>query len=103
VNSQDVLAFFALFEVRQLSEDLKREPIIEMFQPCAPGQLYLRSIIPYVQRYLHTHYPEVLEVHDEAKMEDRLMNLQVVKVGCHLFADSRIRIIIILFVNCTYP
>ena len=87
VNVEDVLAFMALFEIPQLSEEVQKQEIPEMFVPCYSSQLYLRAIVPYIQRYLVALYPEVHEVHQEAGLATRLNGLLFVKVGdvCCLF------------------
>ena len=52
VNVDDVLSFLAMFNVPQLSEEMQKQEIIEMFVPCASGQTHLRAIMPYLQRFL---------------------------------------------------
>ena len=81
VNVEDVLAFLALFGVCQLSEEVQKEEVTELFEPCYKGQLYFHCIVPYIQRYLVTYYPEVQDTHHEAGMANRLKDLLFVKVS----------------------
>lgn len=79
VNTDHVLAFLALFDIHQLSEDVVKEEIPEMFVPYASGQEYLRAIVPYIQRYLMSHYPDIQNAHHKDGMDPRLKELQFVK------------------------
>ncbi|KAK7114721.1 uncharacterized protein [Littorina saxatilis] len=79
INVDDVLAFVALFNVPQLSEEMQKEEIPEMFVPCSSGQHYLHTIMPYVQRYLVASYPDVHDAHHQAGMAARLKGLLFVK------------------------
>ena len=80
-NVDDILAFMALFEIPQLSEEVQKQEIPEMFVPCYSGQMYLHAIIPYIQRYLVSHYPDIQDAHHEAGLAARLKELLFVKVG----------------------
>ena len=77
----DVLAFLALFEIPELSEEVEKQEIPEMFVPCSSGQLYMCAIVPFIQRYLVAHYRDVQDAHHEAGLAARLKRLLFVKVG----------------------
>nr|KAG5712633.1 hypothetical protein BaRGS_029688 [Batillaria attramentaria] len=80
VNVEHIRVFLALFNIRQLSEEIVKQEIITMFTPCAPGQQYLRAIMPFIQRYLLNQYPDIHDLHREAGMADTLKNTMFVKV-----------------------
>ncbi|XP_076448916.1 LOW QUALITY PROTEIN: uncharacterized protein LOC143285481 [Babylonia areolata] len=79
VDVDSILAFLALFAVPQLSEEVQKEEITEMFEPCTKGQLYVHCVVPFIQRFLLAHHPDIQYAHDEAGMAQRLKKLLFVK------------------------
>ncbi|XP_025076268.1 uncharacterized protein LOC112553340 isoform X4 [Pomacea canaliculata] len=71
----DILDFYALFGLPQLSEEVVKEVIVSMFKPCPQGQLHLRTIVPYLQQFLVSLYPAVYDAHEKDNITDRLHNL----------------------------
>lgn len=56
--------FLEICGLRQLSECVKTEPQTENLRPCPPMQAMVRSVIPYIQRFLY-HHDELSEVYSE--------------------------------------
>ncbi|KAL8608369.1 hypothetical protein ACOMHN_002602 [Nucella lapillus] len=79
VDVDGILAFMALFTIPQLSEEVKEEEITELFEPCTSGQLYVHTMVPYIQRYLLSRHPDIQATHHEAGIAARLKQLLFVK------------------------
>lgn len=76
-NEKDRLLFLDICGVRQLSQCVKREPQTESWRPCPPMQAMVRSVIPYIQRFLR-HHDEMDEVYSElinSNIADKIKHL----------------------------
>ncbi|XP_041818606.1 protein NO VEIN isoform X2 [Chelmon rostratus] len=63
-NEKDRSLFLEICGIRQLSQCVKTEPQTENLRPCPPLQAMVRSVIPYIQRFLY-HHDELCEVYSE--------------------------------------
>ncbi|XP_044034429.1 protein NO VEIN isoform X2 [Siniperca chuatsi] len=63
-NEKDRSLFLEICGIRQLSMCVKTEPQTENLRPCPPMQAMVRSVIPYIQRFLY-HHDELAEVYSE--------------------------------------
>lgn len=61
-NEKDRRLFLDICGVRQLSRCVKSEPLTENLRPCYTMQTLVRSVIPYIQRFLK-HHDELSEVY----------------------------------------
>lgn len=84
---KDRLLFLEICGVRQLSQCVKAEAQTENLRPCPPMQDLVRSLVPYIQRFLYHHdeladvYPELMDKNIGGKIK-RLYFGQVSR--CHL-------------------
>lgn len=68
--------------VRRLSDCVKFEPQTENLRPCPSMQAMVRSVIPYIQRFLF-HHDELSELYRELKdnnIRERIKKLQFSQV-----------------------
>ncbi|XP_076616737.1 uncharacterized protein LOC143339417 isoform X1 [Chaetodon auriga] len=63
-EEKDRSLFLEICGIRQLSQCVKTEPQTENLRPCPPLQTMVRSVIPYIQRFLY-HHDELCEVYSE--------------------------------------
>lgn len=63
-NEKDRLLFLEICGIRQLSDCVKTEPQTENLRPCPPMQAMVRSLVPYVQKFLY-HHEELADVYSE--------------------------------------
>ena len=67
-NEKDRLLFLEICGVRRLSHCVTSKPQTEDFRPCPSMQALVRSVVPYVQRFLF-HHDELADVY--AELTDR--------------------------------
>lgn len=66
-DERDRSLFLEICGIRQLSQCVKTEPQTENLRPCPSMQAMVRTMIPYIQRFLYYHdelsevYPELIE------------------------------------------
>uniref|UniRef100_A0A3Q2G8V1 Wu:fj29h11 n=1 Tax=Cyprinodon variegatus TaxID=28743 RepID=A0A3Q2G8V1_CYPVA len=70
-KEEDRLSFLEICGVRQLSDCVKSQSQTESWRPCPPMQSLVRSVIPYIQRFLY-HREELAEVYSELKQVGKL-------------------------------
>ncbi|XP_045924345.1 protein NO VEIN [Micropterus dolomieu] len=63
-KEEDRSLFLEICGICQLSKCVKTEPQTENWRPCPPMQAMVRSVIPYIQRFLY-HHDELAEVYSE--------------------------------------
>lgn len=63
-KEKDRSLFLEICGIRQLSQCVKTEPQTENLRPCPPMQAMVRSVVPYIQRFLY-HHDELREVYSE--------------------------------------
>ncbi|XP_028263346.1 uncharacterized protein LOC114437112 isoform X2 [Parambassis ranga] len=63
-NENDRFLFLEICGIRQLSHCVRSEPQTELLQPCPSMQAMVRSVIPYIQRFLY-HHDELSGVYSE--------------------------------------
>lgn len=56
--------FLEICGIRQLSSCVKSESQTESLRPCPPMQAMVRSLIPYIQRFLY-HHDELADVYSD--------------------------------------
>lgn len=82
-KEEDRLSFLEICGVRQLSDCVKSQSQTESWRPCPPMQSLVRSVIPYIQRFLY-HREELAEVYSELKdrnIAEKLKSLSFGQVG----------------------
>lgn len=62
--AKDRLLFMEICGICSLSQCVKSEPQTESLRPCATMQDLVRSVVPYIQRFLYYH-EELSQVHSE--------------------------------------
>ncbi|KAK2885132.1 uncharacterized protein wu:fj29h11 isoform X1 [Channa argus] len=108
-NEKDRLVFLEeICGIRQLSHCVKTEPLTEDLRPCTPMQAMVRSIIPYIQRFLYYH-DELADVYSDLitnNIGEKIKRLHFAQVGKLYiryqldFADSEEPIVEIQDVIC---
>lgn len=63
-NENDRLLFLEICGIRQLSRCVRSEPQTENLRPCPSMQAIVRSVVPYIQRFLY-HHDELDVVYSE--------------------------------------
>lgn len=63
-NEEDRFSFMEICGIRQLSQCVNTTPDTESLRPCPAMQAMVRSVIPYIQRFLYYH-DELAEVYKE--------------------------------------
>ncbi|XP_072230072.1 uncharacterized protein [Leuresthes tenuis] len=63
-NEKDRRLFLEICNIRQLSHCVKSEPLTENLRPCPSMQDMVRTVVPYIQRFLY-HHDELGEVYSE--------------------------------------
>jgi len=63
-NEKDRRLFLEICNIRQLSHCVKSEPLTENLRPSPSMQDMVRSVVPYIQRFLY-HHDELGEVYSE--------------------------------------
>lgn len=63
-DEKDRFLFLEICGIRQLSHCVRSEPQTEFLQPCPSMQAMVRSVIPYIQRFLY-HHDELSGVYSE--------------------------------------
>ncbi|KAM3591779.1 uncharacterized protein V6R79_007248 [Siganus canaliculatus] len=63
-NESDRALFLEICGIRLLSQCVKSEPLTEVLRPCPAVQALVRSMVPYIQRFLF-HSDELSEVYSE--------------------------------------
>ncbi|XP_070783607.1 uncharacterized protein [Enoplosus armatus] len=82
-NEKDRSLFLEICGIRLLSQCVKTEPQTESLRPCPPMQAMVRSVIPYIQRFLY-HHDELAEVYSElidSNIGDKIKRLYFGQVG----------------------
>ncbi|XP_018534128.2 uncharacterized protein wu:fj29h11 [Lates calcarifer] len=64
-NERDRSLFLDICGIRPLSERVKTEPLTENLRPSPSMQAMVRSVIPYIQRFLYHHNEELDDVYSE--------------------------------------
>lgn len=97
-NERDRALFLKICGICQLSECVKVEPLTESLRPCPSMQALVRTLVPYIQRFLYHHdelygvYSELVQNNIRAKIKQlyfgQVRSLQFVqnkfKGGCML-------------------
>lgn len=63
-NERDRALFLEICGIRQLSKCVKAEPQTESLRPCPSMQALVRTVVPYIQRFLY-HHDELSGVYSE--------------------------------------
>ncbi|XP_077406198.1 uncharacterized protein LOC144038026 isoform X2 [Vanacampus margaritifer] len=82
-NENDRLAFMNICGIRLLSQCVKMEAVTESWRPCAPMQAMVRSLIPYVQKFLY-HHEELADIYSELiedNIAEKIKRLKFAQVG----------------------
>ncbi|KAM6963611.1 uncharacterized protein LKV04_019674 [Tautogolabrus adspersus] len=75
--------FLEICGIRLLSDCVRSEPLTESLRPCPTMQAMVRSVVPYIQRFLF-HHDELTEVYTELTdngITERIRKLQFRQVG----------------------
>lgn len=54
-NEGDRALFLEICGIRQLSKCVKSDPLTESLSPCPSMQAMVRTVVPYIQRFLYNH------------------------------------------------
>uniref|UniRef100_UPI0037E884B3 uncharacterized protein n=1 Tax=Semicossyphus pulcher TaxID=241346 RepID=UPI0037E884B3 len=82
-NEKDRSLFLEICGIRLLSNCVKYEPQTENLRPCPTMQAMVRSVVPYIQRFL-LHHDELAEVYSELtdnNIAEKIKKLQFNQVG----------------------
>lgn len=80
---RDRSSFMEICGIRQLSKCVKTEPLTENLRPCPPMQAMVRSVMPYIQRFLY-HHDELADVYSELiddNIGEKIKRLNFAQVG----------------------
>uniref|UniRef100_A0A1A7X528 HTH OST-type domain-containing protein n=2 Tax=Iconisemion striatum TaxID=60296 RepID=A0A1A7X528_9TELE len=82
-NEKDRLFFLDICGIRRLSSCISSEPLTESWRPCPSMQRMVRSVVPYIQRFLY-HHDELAKVYSELsdrKIAEKIKRLSFAQVG----------------------
>ncbi|XP_041829730.1 protein NO VEIN isoform X2 [Melanotaenia boesemani] len=82
-NEKDRFLFLEICGIRHLSRCVRSEPLTENLRPCPSMQDMVRSVVPYIQRFLY-HHDELAEVYLEltdSNIADKIKHLSFGQVG----------------------
>ncbi|XP_074518878.1 uncharacterized protein LOC141784855 isoform X2 [Halichoeres trimaculatus] len=82
-SEKDRSLFLEICGVRRLSDCVKSEPQTENLRPCPSMQAMVRSVVPYIQRFLF-HHEELSDLYRELSqnnIRERIKKLQFSQVG----------------------
>ncbi|CAF91966.1 unnamed protein product, partial [Tetraodon nigroviridis] len=82
-NERDRALFLKICGVRQLSECVRVEPQTESLRPCPSMQALVRTVVPYIQRFLY-HHDELSGVYSElvqSNIREKIKQLYFGQVG----------------------
>uniref|UniRef100_A0A1A8UKW3 HTH OST-type domain-containing protein n=1 Tax=Nothobranchius furzeri TaxID=105023 RepID=A0A1A8UKW3_NOTFU len=82
-NEKDRLLFLDICGIRRLSSCIRSEPLTESLRPCPSMQRMVRSVVPYIQRFLY-HHDELAQVYSELadrKIAEKIKRLSFAQVG----------------------
>ncbi|XP_040922726.1 protein NO VEIN isoform X2 [Toxotes jaculatrix] len=82
-NEGDRSLFLEICGIRLLSQCVKTEPQTENLRPCPSMQAMVRSVIPYIQRFLY-HHEELADVYSDlidSNIGDKIRRLYFGQVG----------------------
>ncbi|MEQ2167552.1 hypothetical protein GOODEAATRI_005249, partial [Goodea atripinnis] len=82
-KEKDRLSFLEICGIRQLSHCVISKSETELWKPCPSMQSLVRSVIPYIQRFLYYH-DELAEVYSEltnSNIAEKLKRLSFGQVG----------------------
>ncbi|XP_069563541.1 uncharacterized protein [Brachyistius frenatus] len=83
-KEEDRLLFLEICGIRQLSQCVKYEPQTENLRPCPSMQALVRSVIPYIQRFLYHQHDELGELYTEltdSNIAEKIKHLSFGQVG----------------------
>lgn len=63
-NERDRALFLEICGVRRLSKCVKSEPFTENLRPCPSMQAMVRTVVPYIQKFMY-HHNELSGVYSE--------------------------------------
>ena len=61
IKIDDIHAFLTAIGIQRLTECVKSEPLTESYRPCPSLQLYVRSLLSYIQKLIFTDFPKIYE------------------------------------------
>ncbi|XP_056911618.1 uncharacterized protein wu:fj29h11 isoform X2 [Takifugu flavidus] len=82
-NVEDRALFLQICGIRQLSMCVKSEPLTESLRPCPSMQAMVRTVVPYIQRFLCNH-DELSGVYSELvknNIKEKIKHLYFAQVG----------------------
>ncbi|XP_014916077.1 uncharacterized protein LOC106964848 isoform X1 [Poecilia latipinna] len=82
-NEKDRRSFLEICGIRHLSQCVKWEAQTESWRPCASMQSLVRSVVPYIQRFLY-HHEELADVYvalTEGNIAEKLKRISFGQVG----------------------
>lgn len=90
-NVGDRTLFLQICGIRQLSICVKSEPLTESLRPCPSMQAMVRTVVPYIQRFLCNH-DELSGVYSELvknNIKEKIKRLYFGQVKSLQFAQKR--------------
>lgn len=89
-NEADRALFLEICGIRPLSQCVKAEPLTESLRPCPSMQALVRTVVPYIQRFMY-HHDELSEVYSELvrnNIREKIKQLYFGQVRSSQFAQS---------------
>nr|XP_046232573.1 protein NO VEIN isoform X2 [Scatophagus argus] len=80
-KERDRALFLDICGIRQLSRCVKTEPQTESLRPCPSIQAMVRSIVPYIQRFLYYEQPDVYSELVDNNFGEKIRRLNFRQVG----------------------
>lgn len=91
-NERDRALFLEICGVPQLSKCVKAEPQTENLRPCPSMQALVRTVLPYIQRFLY-HHDELSRVYSELvqnNIREKIKQLSFAQVRSSQFVQTGI-------------
>lgn len=91
-SEKDRALFLEICGIRQLSKCVKAEPQTESLRPCPSMQALVRTVVPYIQRFLY-HHDEFSEVYSELvrnNIGEKVKQLYFGQVRISQFVQNRL-------------
>ncbi|XP_041670873.1 protein NO VEIN isoform X2 [Cheilinus undulatus] len=82
-SEKDRSLFLEICGIKRFSDCVKSEPVTEHFRPCPTMQAMVRSVVPYIQKFLF-HHDELADVYTELtenNIAERIRKLRFSQVG----------------------
>lgn len=91
-NERHRALFLEICGIPQLSKSVKAEPLTESLSPCPSMQALVRTVVPYIQRFLY-HHDELSEVYADLlrnNIREKIKQLCFAQVRSSQYVQNRL-------------